>query len=104
MKRFISTLCLPIVAATVPVRANADNAVVRFEDCSSTSWHYPYNSSNPRTGVGFNESEILTGYGSNGPIFYVDYNDEHAMVLGVSTVTNTTGATIETGTVSPLIE
>ena len=50
---------------------------------------YPYASSNPRTGVLFNESEVLRAFAPSvaGPSDRIRafYNDEHAMLLGVST-------------------
>jgi hypothetical protein len=45
---------------------------------------YPYSSSNPRTSVTFNESEVLRAFGLFGDHVALFYNDEHAMTLGVN--------------------
>jgi len=56
-----------------------------------TSCGYPYSSSNPLTSVKFNESEVLRAIVPTGgyPIatIQVFYNDEHALALGVRSVT-----------------
>jgi len=54
---------------------------------------YPFSSSDPRTNVTFNESEVLRTFNPMGGVpatpgltIKLWYNDEHAMVLGVSKV------------------
>jgi hypothetical protein len=69
---------------------------------------YPYTSSNPRTSVVFNESDVLQAYGPTfaGPndSLKVWYNDEHALTLGVRQiqVKTSSGTTTSTYTVSTL--
>jgi hypothetical protein len=56
-----------------------------------TSCGYPYSSSNPLTNVDFNESEVLRAIVPSGgyptATIKVFYNDEHALNLGVRSVT-----------------
>ncbi len=68
---------------------------------------YPYSSSNPNTNVVFNESTVLAGASVNVANSTLDmwYSDEHALNLGVSSVTviSATGHSTTTNyTVSPL--
>ncbi|MGC4087511.1 MAG: hypothetical protein QM756_06395 [Polyangiaceae bacterium] len=55
-----------------------------------TDCGYPYASSNPRTSIVFNESEVLRAIAPSGgaPLASVKlfYNDEHALTLGVRSV------------------
>ena len=72
---------------------------------------YPFSSTNPRTNVGFNESEVLRTFSPVGGVLATPgltiklwYNDEHAMFLGVNKVTvkTSSGTTTTNYTVSPL--
>ena len=58
--------------------------------CGTCNVTYPYASTNPRTSIVFNESDVLRGYNGNvmhaGDTLKVWYNDEHALVLGVRQV------------------
>jgi hypothetical protein len=73
------TICVPGVVGPV------------ITDCG-----YPYASSNPRTNIDFNESEVLRAIAPSGgaPLasIRVFYNDEHALTLGVRHVDVTTSA------------
>jgi len=88
------------LTCTAPVDATAVDRVVVSggPSCSGTTnvatitrcvLGYPYTSSNPRTNVAFNESEVLRAFGPSvaGPTdrIHAFYNDEHALLLGVST-------------------
>ncbi len=83
---------------------------------------YPFNSSNPRTSVVFNESEVLRAFAPSlagpGDTIKVWYNDEHALTLGIrqtqekvsKTVTNVLGnypitalAAVPSGTTNPAV-
>ena len=84
-------------------------AVVRIGDtCSTCSLDYPYASSNPRTSIAFNESEVLRGYSpqiaKRGDKIRVWYNDEHALALGIrQVIVKTRNGTITSNyTVTPL--
>jgi hypothetical protein len=74
-----------------------------------TDCGYPYASSNPRTSIVFNESEVLRGITPSGgaPLASIRlfYNDEHALTLGVRSVTVTTasGDTTTDYPVTPLV-
>ena len=76
--------------------------------CSTCAVDYPYASSNPRTSIVFNESEVLRGFSTNvarsGDKLRVWYNDEHALVLGVRQVVvkSSKGTTTSTYPVTPL--
>src|SRR5262249_41822987 len=72
---------------------------------------YPYVSTNPRTSVVFNESEVLRGFSPVGQVaaspgltIQFWYSDEHAMVLGVRQVQvkSKTGTKITDYALSPL--
>jgi hypothetical protein len=71
---------------------------------------YPFSSTNPRTSVIFNESEVLRGFepqsgvvAGPGQTIKVFYNDEHALVLGVRQVKVISGCSSTTNyTVSPM--
>ena len=58
--------------------------------CSACAAGYPFTSSNPRTSIVFNESEVLRGFSTkvvrSGDKLRVWYGDEHALVLGVRQV------------------
>src|SRR6185503_5024337 len=70
---------------------------------------YPYASSNPRTSVVFNESEVLRGILPSGGVplasIRLFYNDEHALTLGVRNVTvqSASGDTSTDYPVTPLV-
>ncbi len=55
---------------------------------------YPYSSSNPLTDVAFNESQVLYGASVNlaTSTFDIFYSDEHALCLGVNSVSVTTSS------------
>ncbi len=67
---------------------------------------YPYSSTNPLTDVAFNESSVLAGATVNLATNTLDmwYTDEHALTLGVSSVTVQTanGSTTTNYNVTPL--
>src|SRR6185503_7943567 len=69
---------------------------------------YPFSSSEPRTNVIFNESEVLRAFtpavAGRGDRLKVFYNDEHALTLGVRRVIVKTsaGSTATDYPVSPL--
>jgi hypothetical protein len=69
---------------------------------------YPFQSSNPRTSVVFNESEVLRAFSPNvansNDTLKVWYNDEHALLLGVRRVIVKTasGSTTSDYPVTPL--
>lgn len=63
---------------------------------------YPYNSSNARTSMVFNESEVLAAFGpaigSSDDQVEVWYSDENAMTLGVASLTAGSGKNASTQT------
>jgi hypothetical protein len=71
---------------------------------------YPFSSSNPKTNIAFSESEVLRAFiVSVGPNctpsqVQVFYNDEHALTLGIRSITvkGKTGTTTTTYPVTPL--
>ncbi len=67
---------------------------------------YPFASSDPLTGVAFNESSVLAAakLDTTAGYFEVFYTDEHALALGVNQVTviNSSGSTTTNYAVSPL--
>ena len=71
-------------------RASVNTTSCPITNCSIM---YPFSSSDPRTNVTFNESEVLRTFNPMGGVpatpgltIKLWYNDEHAMVLGVSKV------------------
>src|SRR5437870_11114540 len=75
--------------------ALATSGAIRAHAAGGTSCliAYPFNSSDPRTSVDFNESEVLRAFSPQGTInalpgltIKVWYNDEHALTLGVRRV------------------
>src|SRR5204863_5759635 len=77
---------LTAVATSGAIRAHARTVTVL--PCS-----YPFKSTDPRTYVAFNESEVLRAFSPQGTInalpgltIKVWYNDEHALTLGVRRV------------------
>jgi hypothetical protein len=85
-------------AGTCDQRFSID-AACTVTNCQMT---YPFSSSDPRTSVVFNESDVLSvftpqggiaaGPGNPGVTIKLWYNDEHALTLGVGQVTVTTKA------------
>ncbi len=76
--------------------------------CPACVLGYPYASTNPRTSIAFNESDVLRAFSTNvagpGDTIKVWYNDEHAMILGVRRVILKTaaGSTTNDYPVTPL--
>ena len=73
--------------------ALAASGAVRAHAASSCVIGYPFKSSDPRTDVSFNESEVLRAFSPQqtvnatpGLSIKVWYNDEHALTLGVRRV------------------
>src|SRR5438132_3824061 len=73
--------------------ALATSGAVRAHAASSCGIGYPFKSSDPRTDVSFNESEVLRAFSPQqsvnatpGLTIKVWYNDEHALTLGVRRV------------------
>ncbi len=75
--------------------ALATSGAIRAHAAGGTSCviAYPFKSSDPRTSVGFNESDVLRGFSPQqtvnatpGLAIKVWYNDEHALTLGVRRV------------------
>lgn len=102
--RMIGVLLILIIAVAIPltvfvsqqqqnIKQNAATAKVTPTPSSTLdSCGYPYSSSNAKTSIFFNESEVLRDYspkvtgvftGSDKIIAW--YNDEHALTLGVTT-------------------
>lgn len=95
-------------SGTQTLTASAQATVCAQLPCSTCELRYPFASSNPRTSVIFNESEILRGFSPNvagpGDTIKVWYNDEHALVLGVRRVIvkTSTGTTTTDYPITPL--
>ncbi len=75
----------PTPTATPPAAATPEPGVGAFDTCG-----FPFNSRNPRTGIAFNESEVLRAFSPppggpavTGQTIKVWYSDEHALTLGV---------------------
>src|ERR1043166_5664120 len=64
--------------------------------CPTCVLDYPYTSTNPRTSIAFNESEILRAFSTNvagrGNTIRAWYSDEHALTLGIRQVVVKTSA------------
>jgi Flp pilus assembly protein TadG len=83
-----STACSPGLGVATLVDEATTNCPLPPGPCTLG---YPFKSSNPRTSVTFNESEVLRTFAPNlaGPddTIKVWYNDEHALTLGIRAVT-----------------
>jgi hypothetical protein len=92
----------PIGAAPLPVTGRGDFNIDILPcpcfpvACASCVVRYPFSSSNPRTSLAFNESEVLRAFTGGilgfGDRIKVWYNDEHALALGVRRVKVKTSA------------
>ncbi|TMB09264.1 MAG: hypothetical protein E6J71_28445 [Deltaproteobacteria bacterium] len=89
-------------------KASTNTANCPVTNCSIM---YPFSSTNPRTNVSFNESEVLRTFSPEGGVLATPgltiklwYNDEHALFLGVNKVSvkTSSGTTTTNYIVSPL--
>ncbi len=71
---------------------------------NADSCGYPYTSGNSRTGIAFNESEVLRSFALSNGTLKAWYNDEHALTLGIGQVIvkNSSGTTTTNYSVSSL--